>query len=176
MIHGCFYHDKGDVSLISAIMENCSTLDQSREKDRVHLYCNDTLTGLTVGNNGNRSLFSSHTGVCGGVLCECRKAATTFLSGTGESGLDMYVKNNKINLMEKLSAPFLLILMEGNESVIISSYGAGDFDCKRIEAHTSSIRYKLSDQHFPIIAQSNTNFSTFLGIALRFLRQVPPLL
>mmetsp|Transcript_8791 Transcript_8791/g.19291 ORF Transcript_8791/g.19291 Transcript_8791/m.19291 type:complete len:354 (-) Transcript_8791:144-1205(-) len=139
MIHGCFYHDK-DVSLLSAIMENCSTLDQSREKDRVHLYCNDTLTGLTVGNNGNRSLFSSHTGVCGGALCECIKAATSFLSGKEESGLDLYVENNKLYLMERLSAPFLLILMEGNESIIISSYGAEDFDCKRIEVDTLSIR------------------------------------
>ena len=143
MINGCFYHDKSNSPkvAIAVLAERCELFQQVKTYELKQIFSNENMSGALIGSNQTRSCYCSHLSSCSGSQCACRNAVSHFLSHEGETDLDGYIRENETYLKENISFPYLIILVQHSDFVVISSYSDNDFEIQRLDAGCYDIRY-----------------------------------
>lgn len=146
MIRGCFYHDGQESPRLamSVLSERCFIIQQRASNNVKQLYLRDSLASATIGTKNSKSAYCSHMKGCSGSSCACHNAVSHFFSQTSEISLDQYIDKNRAYLEENITFPYLLILVQQSEFVVVTSFAARDFQATRLEPGLYDIRYGFS--------------------------------
>ncbi len=91
-----------------------------------HTYSEESSIGIMIGDFQTRSLFCSHFG----NMNECEQIAADFLFNIAPGNIEEFVYANAIFLKETIRGPYLLVLIEGSQIILVTSYGEGDFEIR----------------------------------------------
>lgn len=143
MIQGKFYHDKKQSPrlAISAVIEHSELFQQKASYELRQLFSKERFCSATIGSNESRSVICAHMSVCHGMGCSCHNVITHFLSQANNDDLDAYVGNNESYLKENIKSPYLLILAQRSDFVVITAYGVNDFQIAKLDGGSYDIRY-----------------------------------
>jgi hypothetical protein len=157
MIHGCFYkavtnqaYPRLGITVVADGHKEVTSVKVGADDGAKlkHLYSNDGGSSVTLGVCGDRAIFTSHmSGSCAGQACSCVMVATHFLQrpetlnsldeGRSDTAaactpLDEFVAPHLNFLKENVSYPYLMILSQAAEMLLITAYNAESFQCEKL--------------------------------------------
>jgi hypothetical protein len=99
----------------------------------------ESQSGQIIGNCGNKSVFWSHLACCG-LNCSCGMITSKYLSTTENEDIRSFVDSNTAVLREFIPFPYLLVLQNQCEFVVVTSYSEGDFSVRTLPPAFYQIR------------------------------------
>ena len=170
MIRGCFYHDGQESPrlAVSVLSERCSVHQHRPSHDLKQLFARETMSSASIGSNNTRAVYCSHMVSCSGINCACHNAASHFLSRVDEDNLDQYISNNRAYLEENIKFPYMLILAQDSEFIVVSALASRDFQASRLDPGLYDIRY-LNDRQTTLLIFFHSNsrgFSSFCRLEI----------
>lgn len=142
MIRGCFYHDGQECPrfAMSVLSERCFLIQQKASLNIKQLHFRESFASATIGTKNSKAAYCSHMKGCSGSSCACHNAVSHFLAQTDDGSLDQYIDKNRDYLEENISFPYMLILVQKSEFVVVTSFALHDFQATRLEPGLYDIR------------------------------------